>query len=530
MIGGPTAVNEAVRLPNDGILTTADLAGRSDFTLGLAIVSPSNRTIVGPGGTADIEPRVMQVLVVLAEAAGQVVTRETLFQRCWGGVYVGDDSLNRAVAAVRKLASEIAGGSFEIETIPRTGYRLDGKLEAVADPGDVSDDAQGDPGISRRTLIGSAAGLAVAGSGVLAFWTVRSNADERRFNQLLKSGEERLEYGDGSAAAGEYLRRAVAIRPKDAAAQGLLAYALMLTATTVGKANSGTPVSEVEAAVDASLRLDPNDANAKLARIELRRTTLDLAGTEDGLRAVLASAPRNIFAMHLLWDLLQCTGRSRDALALVQRAIAINPLAAGNYYPLAQLLWIVGRTAEADRVIDRAMQYWPAHRFVRFARFTILAFTGRPSAALAMLDDEGTRPQVYSPASVALWRISLPALDQPSAANVASARVANLAAAKRDPLLSPQAVLTLSALGEVDAAFEIANDLLVLEAPPASGSEQEAYERRGTSIAWRFTPWLFTPPAAALRADARFAGLADGIGLAAYWQARNVRPDYQVYG
>jgi hypothetical protein len=147
-----------------------------------------------------------------------------------------------------------------------------------------------------------------------------------------------------------------------------------------------------------------------------------------------------------------------------------------------------------------------------------------------MLDDERTRPEVYSPASVALWRISLPALDQPSAANVASARVANLAAAKRDPLLSPQAVLTLSALGEVDAAFEIANDLLVFEAPPASGSEQEAYERRGTSIAWRFTPWLFTQPAAALRADPRFAGLADGIGLTAYWRARHVRPDYQVYG
>src|SRR6476659_7402096 len=124
MIGGPTAVNEAVRLPNDGILTTADLAGRSDFTLGLAIVSPSTRTIAGPGGTADVEPRVMQVLVVLADAAGHVVTRETLFQRCWGGLYVGDDSLNRAIGAVRKLDTEIAGESFGIETIPRTGYRL----------------------------------------------------------------------------------------------------------------------------------------------------------------------------------------------------------------------------------------------------------------------------------------------------------------------------------------------------------------------------------------------------------------------
>jgi predicted Zn-dependent protease len=248
------------------------------------------------------------------------------------------------------------------------------------------------------------------------------------------------------------------------------------------------------------------------------------------LRAVLADAPSNIFAMRSLWNLLQTAGRSRDALEFVQRAIAIKPFAACNNYPLAQLLWIVGRTAEADRVIDRAMQYWPAHRFVRFARFTILAFTGRPSAALTMLDDEKTRPQTYSPAALALWRISLPALDQPTAANVEKARAANLAAAKRDPSLSSQAVLTLAALGEVDAAFKIANELLVFEAPTASHSGPGTHRPRATSLAWRFTPWLFTPPAAALRADPRFAGLADGIGLTAYWRARHVRPDYQVYG
>ena len=106
-------MNDLGRPATDGLLTTAQLAARPDFTLGLAAVSPSSRTVAGPGGTADVEPRVMQVLVVLAEGAGQVVTREALFQRCWGGVYVGDDSLNRAVGAIRKLAAEIADGSFE---------------------------------------------------------------------------------------------------------------------------------------------------------------------------------------------------------------------------------------------------------------------------------------------------------------------------------------------------------------------------------------------------------------------------------
>jgi len=100
-------VNDALRLANEGLLTTAELAARPDFTLGAARISPSSRSVTGPGGAADLEPRVMQVLVVLADAAGQVVTREALFQRCWGGVYVGEDSLNRAARVLHPEPCEL---------------------------------------------------------------------------------------------------------------------------------------------------------------------------------------------------------------------------------------------------------------------------------------------------------------------------------------------------------------------------------------------------------------------------------------
>ena len=105
-------------------LTAGDLANIPDFCLGELTVSPSRRKITGPSGTADLQPRVMQVLVLLAQSAGQVVSRETLLDRCWGGVYVGDDSLNRVVGALRKLVIDTADDSFAIETIPRVGYRL----------------------------------------------------------------------------------------------------------------------------------------------------------------------------------------------------------------------------------------------------------------------------------------------------------------------------------------------------------------------------------------------------------------------
>ena len=510
--------------PAEGLLTTAELAARPDFALGALLVSPSTRKVRGPGGTADVEPRVMQVLVVLADAANQVVTRDTLFTRCWGGVFVGDDSLNRAVAAVRRIAQDVAAGSFQIATIPRTGYRLtiDGSAEIPAASGE-GDRPAGQPILSRRAAVGAgiaAVAVAVGGSGL---WWSRSE-ESRLFEQLLDRGERALDLADPAASPYRYFERAAAMRPDDARAQGFLGYSLALIAND-RLPDQPNALEGAERAVQATLSADPVNPYARLANVLLQRANLDLADTEMQLRAILRDAPANIHAMRHLWSMLQSAGRSREALAVVQRAAAIKPLAAAHHYPRAQLLWITGRNAEADRVIDLSMQYWPSHRFVRFARFTILAFTGRARAALAMLEKPATTPQNYSPAALALWRLSLPALEERSPATIAAALNANVAAAKKDLSLASQSLLTLSALGEIDAAFEVANELLQFRGPAEQRPRMKGKPDR-VSGGWRFSPWLFTPPSAPMRADARFKTLCDGIGLTEYWAKVGVQPDY----
>ena len=127
------------------MLKLTDLAERPDFSFGTLLVSPSRRFVVGPNGEAHLEPLVMQVFLRLLEAPGVVVTRNELFDECWGGIHVGDDSLNRVVAGVRRVLAETAADRFKLETIPRTGYRLIGDhqsdghhpsvLETVGSPG-----------------------------------------------------------------------------------------------------------------------------------------------------------------------------------------------------------------------------------------------------------------------------------------------------------------------------------------------------------------------------------------------------------
>ena len=176
---------DVARQSSSEFLTTADVAAREDFALGSVTVSPPTRTLRGPGGSTDVEPRIMQVLLVLADAAGQVVTRDTLFARCWGGVFVGDDSLNRAVAALRR-AVEAVGGTFEVETIPRTGYRLVGATVSRASS------VHGPPrSLSRRQVAGGAIGVAALCG--IAGWSIVGR--RRRFEVLIASAEDKVRKG-----------------------------------------------------------------------------------------------------------------------------------------------------------------------------------------------------------------------------------------------------------------------------------------------------------------------------------------------
>ena len=54
----------------------------------------------------------MQVLMLLIDAKGAVVTRNQLFDEAWGGAMVGDDSINRAIGRLRRVASDVAPGAF----------------------------------------------------------------------------------------------------------------------------------------------------------------------------------------------------------------------------------------------------------------------------------------------------------------------------------------------------------------------------------------------------------------------------------
>ena len=98
------------------------LAKEPDFRLGGLQVCPSTRRVSADGTVEVLQPRIMQVLVALAGRRGEVVSRDELMARCWGGFAVSDDSIHRCIARLRRLAA--SHGGFKLETVPRVGYQL----------------------------------------------------------------------------------------------------------------------------------------------------------------------------------------------------------------------------------------------------------------------------------------------------------------------------------------------------------------------------------------------------------------------
>src|SRR5579863_8009276 len=73
----------------------------------------------------------LQVLEILLERAGDVVTREELQSRIWpADTFVDfDHSLHNAIARLREALSDSATAPRFVETLPRRGYRFIGTVD-----------------------------------------------------------------------------------------------------------------------------------------------------------------------------------------------------------------------------------------------------------------------------------------------------------------------------------------------------------------------------------------------------------------
>lgn len=93
------------------------------------------------GSRVSMEPKALCVLLHLVQHAGHLVEKRSLLDTVWANTYVADNTLTRAVAALRHELGDSSRKPRYIQTIPTRGYRFIAEVEtqvSVSPPEPVS--------------------------------------------------------------------------------------------------------------------------------------------------------------------------------------------------------------------------------------------------------------------------------------------------------------------------------------------------------------------------------------------------------
>ncbi len=98
----------------------------SSFNIGSYEVKPVELRAVNGDKTVDLGPRDVEILRLLAENNGKVVSRNDLFDRCWGEQFFGSSrTVDQHISQLRKKIEENPKEPDIIKTVFGTGYRYE---------------------------------------------------------------------------------------------------------------------------------------------------------------------------------------------------------------------------------------------------------------------------------------------------------------------------------------------------------------------------------------------------------------------
>ena len=145
----------------------------SRLEFGNVTLIPDERLVLMDGRPLAFTPKAFDLLAVLAENAGHLLSKEQLMQAVWPDTTVEEANLAYHVFAIRKALGESADSGRFIETVPKRGYRfvapvkrIDGEPRA---PAPVAERLQPAPAAAsrRRPRVATAGWLGLAAAFTL---------------------------------------------------------------------------------------------------------------------------------------------------------------------------------------------------------------------------------------------------------------------------------------------------------------------------------------------------------------------------
>jgi DNA-binding winged helix-turn-helix (wHTH) protein len=122
-------------LPKRILLMKESTSSSRDVRFGVFEVDLEAGQLLKDGQKVKLQGQPFQVLAMLLERPGQVVTREELQQRLWSAdTFVDfDHGLNKAINKIREALGDSADSPRFVETLARRGYRFVAPVEQVGE-------------------------------------------------------------------------------------------------------------------------------------------------------------------------------------------------------------------------------------------------------------------------------------------------------------------------------------------------------------------------------------------------------------
>jgi DNA-binding winged helix-turn-helix (wHTH) protein/tetratricopeptide (TPR) repeat protein len=79
-----------------------------------------------------LSPKALDILSILIDNRGQLVTKERLIQAVWPDSFVEESNLAHHISVLRKILGKADAGQHHIETVPKRGYRFVAALNSGA--------------------------------------------------------------------------------------------------------------------------------------------------------------------------------------------------------------------------------------------------------------------------------------------------------------------------------------------------------------------------------------------------------------
>jgi DNA-binding winged helix-turn-helix (wHTH) protein len=445
--------------------------------IGEFIAEPGlNRLVVvgesgGSGRTVALEPKVLEVLMVLASRHGETVGQEELLATVWEGKFVVDAVVTRAISELRRALGDDPKAPRYIQTVARRGYRLIAPVAPLAPIAEMADptaevaaplpppaaplspaapvpgQASGPANPRRRELLLALLLLALAGAAFLRWANLRPSAGRAagvppEAFRLYAQAQKAL--AGGSCVARQAvadLERAIELAPAFAAAWEQLGWAKYNLVSSCGE--SGAAYGEAIRAAERALELEPASTQA----LALEIAVLTETGRPEEAWAIAersaAASPQLVFlggyaatyagALELACERIEEVAR-RDATFFAREGWTPNALLyLGEHERFLALVpesstpllrfyrgyafWRSGRRGDAARELGPAFREQPSDPFARLAEALVAEIEGRDADARLLLGQ------------LALQRTRLAASD-----GELTFRIAELLAAAGDPL------------------------------------------------------------------------------------------------